>query len=211
MDRRAACLGIVGFASVVATPTRAQTGRTARVAWASVDRADPESPFFLAFRDAMRNLGWAEGRNLVVDTWWGGGSVDGLKKFVPEMLAKRPDVIVSAGGPATRAMIDTNVQLPVAFTSSADVVIAKIVESWAKPGGNRTGISFFSLELIPKRIELMKDAIPGMKRVAIIGWPPHAGELLELEAAANAAAKLGLEQRYWGVDTAPELDAAFKA
>ena len=188
-----------------------QTTRTARVAWVSVDRANPQSAFLVAFRDAMRDLGWSEGRNLDLDLWWGGGSLEGLKKLVPEIVAKRPDVIVSAGGPATRAMIDTNVNLPVVFTSSADAVIAKIVESWAKPGGNRTGISFFSLELIPKRLDLMNQALPGMKRVAIVGWPPHAGELLELEAAKNTAQKLGLEHRYWGVNTATELDASLEA
>ena len=188
-----------------------QTARVAKVAWTSVDRTNPQSPFLVAFRDAMRGLGWREGHNLVLDAWWGEGSLDGLKKRVPEILAKRPDVIVAAGGPATRAMIDTKVDLPVAFTSSADVVIAKIVDSWARPGGNRTGISFFALELIPKRIELIKQALPGMKRVAIVGWPPHAGELLELEAAANAAQQLGLEHKYWGVNSAPELDAAMDA
>jgi ABC-type uncharacterized transport system substrate-binding protein len=208
MDRRVVCMTFGALGMLAAIPARAQTPRVARVAWASVDRANPQSPFLLAFRDAMRELGWSEGRNLELDVWWGGGSLDGLKKMVPEILAKRPEVIVSAGGPATRAMIDTKVELPVAFTSSADVVIAKVVDSWAKPGGNRTGVSFFSLELIPKRLDLMKQTLPGMKRVAIVGWPPHAGELLELEAAANAAKMLGLEHRYWGVNTAPELDAA---
>jgi len=188
-----------------------QAARTARVAWTSVDRADPQSAFLVAFRGAMRDLGWIEGRNLDLDTWWGGGSLDGLKKLVPEIIARRPDVIVSAGGPATRAMIDSKVELPVVFTSSADAVIAKIVESWAKPGANRTGISFFSLELIPKRLELMTQVLPGLKRVAIVGWPPHAGELLELEAARNTAKSLGLEHRYWGVNTAAELDAALEA
>lgn len=158
----------------------------------------------------MRDVGWVEGRNVAIDTFWGGGSVDGLKKIVPEILASKPDVVVAAGGPATRAMIDTNMPLPVAFTSSADPVIGKIVNGWARPGVNRTGITFFSLDLIPKRIELMKEVASGMKRVAIVGWPPHAGELLELEAAKGAAEKLGLEHRYWGANTSAEVDAALE-
>jgi putative tryptophan/tyrosine transport system substrate-binding protein len=208
MDRRDACLALAALSTLAAMPARSQSGRSARIAWTSVDRASPESPFLASFRAAMRELGWVEGRNVVIDAWWGGGSVDGLKKRVPEILASRPDVIVSAGGPATRAMIDTNVQLPVVFTSSADAVIAKYVDSWAKPGGSRTGISFFALELIPKRLELIKEAMPSMKRIAIVGWPPHAGELLELEAARTAAEKLGLQHRYWGVNTAAELEEA---
>jgi putative ABC transport system substrate-binding protein len=211
MDRRDACLALAAVSALAALPARAQSGRTARVAWTSVERANPESLFLQSFRGAMRDLGWAEGRNLVLETWWGGGSLDGVKKLVPEIVAAKPDVIVAAGGPATRVMIDSGVQLPVAFTSSADAVIARIVQSWAKPGVNRTGVSFFSLELIPKRIELIKEVKPGMKRLAIVGWPPHAGELLELEAAKSAAGKLGLEHRYWGANTAPELDAALEA
>ena len=211
MDRRTACLSIAALSTLAATPVRAQLGRSARVAWTSVDRAHPDSPFLASFRRAMRDAGWVEGRNAAIDTFWGGGSVDGLKKIVPEILASKPDVVVAAGGPATRAMIDTNMPLPVVFTSSADPVIGKIVNGWAQPGVNRTGISFFALDLIPKRLELMKELVPGTKRVAIVGWPPHAGELLELEAAKAAAEKLGLEHRYWGVTTALELDAALEA
>ena len=92
-----------------------------------------------------------------------------------------------ATGTAIPAMIDAGVQQPIVFAYSADPVVGKIVQSWAKPGVNRTGISYFSLELVPKRLELMKQLLPQMKRVAIVGWPPHAGELLELDSAKVAA------------------------
>ena len=210
MDRRAACVSLAALSASAVMPVRAQSGRRARVAWTSVDRANPDSLFFASFRRAMRDAGWTEGRNVAIDAFWGGGSVDGLKKIVPEVLASKPDVVVAAGGPATRAMIDTGMPLPVVFTSSADPVIGKIVNGWARPGVNRTGITFFALDLIPKRVELMKELVPGMKRVAIVGWPPHAGELLELEAAKGAADKLGLEHRYWGVGTSVEVDAALE-
>ena len=197
MDRRTACLTLAAVSSLAAIPLRAQSVRTARVAWVSVVRAYPDSPYLASFRSGMQALGWVEGRNLVIDTWWGGGSVERLKKLVPEVVASRPDVIVATGGP-TVTLIDSSVQLPIVFTYSADVVVGKVVESWARPGGNRTGISFFSLELGPKRLELMKELLPGMKRVAIVGWPPHAGELIELQTLTTAAEKLGLEHRYYG-------------
>jgi putative ABC transport system substrate-binding protein len=135
----------------------------------------------------------------------------GLKRHLPEIVASRPDVIVAAGGPVTRTLIDSSVQLPIAFTVSADAVIGKFVESWARPGVNRTGISLFSLELVPKRLQLMREVMPAMKRVAIVGWPPHGGELLELEAATRAAESLGLLHRYYGANDAAELDLAFEA
>ena len=211
MDRRAVCLRLAALSALVAIPVRAQTTRTARVAWVSIDPANPESPFLLAFRSGLRELGWVEGNNLVIDLWWGGGSAEGLKRLVPDIVAGRPDVIVAVGGPAVRPLIDSNLRLPIVFTYSADVVLGKVVQSWPRPGVNRTGISFFSLELAPKRLELMKEMMPGLKRVAIVGWPPHAGELLELEATTTAAEKLGLQHRYYGANTAAELDAAFEA
>lgn len=211
MDRRTACLTLAALAWVAAIPGRAQAARPARVAWVSIDRANPESPFLLGFRSGMRALGWIEGEHFVLDAWWADGSAERLKKLVPDIVASRPDVIVAAGGPSVRPLIDANVPLPVVFTFSADVVLGKVVHSWARPGVNRTGISFFSLELVPKRLELMREVLPGMKRVALVGWPPHAGELLELEAAATAAEKLGLQHRYYGANTAGELNAAFEA
>ena len=211
MQRRDVCLALAAVSSLATVPAPAQSTRTARVAWVAIESANRESPFYLSFGKGMRTLGWVEGRNLVIETWWGDGSAESLKKLVPEIVASRPDVIVAAGGPSVRPLIDLNVQLPVVFTFSADVVLAKVVDSWARPGGNRTGISFFSLELVPKRLQLMKELLPGMKRVAIVGWPPHSGELLELEAASTAATKLGLAHQYYGANTAAELDLAFEA
>ena len=211
MDRRTACLTVAALSALAAIPARAQSGRVVRVAWTSISPADPDSPFLQGFRGRMGDLGWVEGRNLTLDTWWADGSAARLKELVPQIVASRPDIIVATGGPTVRTFIDANVQLPVAFTFSADVVVAGIVKSWARPGVNRTGVSFFSLELIAKRLALMKETLPKLKRVAIVGWPPHAGELLELDAAKAAAAKLGLLHQYYGANTATELEAAFEA
>jgi len=208
MDRRRACILLAALPSLSAISVRAATARTARVAWTSVDRADPQSPYLRSFHDNLQTLGWVEGRNVMLDSWWGGGSTEGLNKLVPEILASRPDVIVTAGGAATRTLVNANVGTPIAFTVSADVVLAKLVESWSRPGVNRSGVSFFALEIIPKRLELMSEVLPAMKRVGIVGWPPHAGELLELEAARSAAQKLGLEHRYYGANSASEVDTA---
>jgi putative ABC transport system substrate-binding protein len=180
--------------------------RRARVAWTAVEASNPTSPFLRRFRLAMKDAGWIEGDNLTLDTWWGGGSTDGLAKRVPELLASRPDVVLGAGGPATRVLINAKIEPPIVFTSSADAVVGKIIESWARPGVNRTGISFFALELIPKRVELLREMVPNLKRLAIIGWPPHAGELLEREAAEKTAERLGLQHRYFGANNAAELE-----
>lgn len=211
MDRRATCLSLAALACVTAVPARGQPARSARVAWVSFERVDPESPFFLSFRGGLRALGWVEGRNVVIDTWGADGSVERLRNLIPEIVARRPDVIVAAGGLTVRPLIEANTPMPFVFTFSADVVIGKVVESWARPGVNRTGISYFSLDLIPKRIELMKEVMPDMKRVAFVGWAQHSGEVLELEGAQAAAGRIGLVHQYHGVNSVAELDAALDA
>lgn len=208
MDRRCA-ISIAALSGLGAPPwLRAQPASMARVAWLTMERADPEAPFWLGFRKGMRELGWIEGQNVVIDPWAAGGSVERLRQLIPEVVASRPDVIVAATGTAVAPLIQANVPQPVVFAQSADPVIGKVVQSWARPGVNRTGISYFSLELVPKRLELMKQLLPRLQRVAIVGWPLHAGESLELESAKVACESLGLLPRYWGVASAPEVDAA---
>ena len=211
MQRRPA---LAVLASTLASPSLAgaqPAARHARVAWTSTARAEPGSPFLAAFRAGMAQLGWVEGRNLTLTQWWGGGAPDGLKALVPQIAAAAPEVVVTAGGPPARVMIDAALPQPIAFAVSADPVIGKFVDNWSRPGVNRSGITFFSLDLIPKRMALVRELLPAARRVAIMGWPPHAGELLELEAARKAAERVRLEHRYWGVITREELDAALAA
>lgn len=203
IGRRAVCVVMLG----VAAHFRARAATVRRVAWVSIDSPNPSSQSLRVWREAMRELGWVEGQNLVVDTWWSEGSADKLKALVPQILARRPEVIIANTGPAVRPFVDAKVAVPIVFAFSADPVQAKVVQSWARPGVNRTGVSYFSLELVPKRIQLAKEMLPRLKRVAVVGWPPHAGELLELDAARQAAQAQGLTLEYWGAHTGTEVDA----
>jgi putative ABC transport system substrate-binding protein len=181
------------------------------VAWVSIDSPNPGNRGLIVLREALRELGWIDGQNIVVDTWWADGSADKLKALVPQIVASRPDVIVATTGPAVKPFVDAQVALPVVFAFSADPVQGQVVQSWARPGVNRTGVSYFSLELVPKRIQLSKELLPRLKRLAVVGWPPHAGELLELDAARQAAQAQGLTLEYWGAHTGAEVDAALAA
>jgi putative ABC transport system substrate-binding protein len=206
IGRRAAC------AVLLATGHwQAWAAAQRRVAWVSIDSPNPANHSLVAWRQGMRELGWIEGQNLIVDTWWAEGSAEKLKALVPQILARQPEVIVAHTGPAVRPFVDAQVALPVVFAFSADPVQAKVVQSWARPGVNRTGVSYFSLELVPKRIQLMKEMLPRLKRLAVVGWPPHAGELLELDAARQSAQAQGLTLEYWGAHTGAEVDAALVA
>lgn len=206
IDRRTACAVLLAAAHL---PARAAGVR--RVAWVSIDSPNPSNQSLRVWREAMRELGWIEGQNLIVDLWWAAGSAEKLKALVPQILARQPEVIVAHTGPAMQPFVDAQVAVPIVFAFSADPVQAKVVQSWSRPGVNRTGVSYFSLELVPKRVQLMKEMLPRLKRMAVVGWPPHAGELLERGAARQAAQAQGLVMEYWGAHTGAEVDAALGA
>ncbi len=125
-----------------------------------------------------------------------------------DIVASRPDLIVAAGGLALFPLVRAGVKLPIVFSLSADPVDAKIVESYARPGGNMTGITLFTLALVGKRLEYLKELLPRTRRIALVANPQHAGEHRELAAAREAAGKLGLEVRYFPVNNAAALEAA---
>lgn len=190
----------------MAAPASAQTERPLRVAWVSVDQAGAKSPVFAAFRAGMAELGYVEGKNLLLDTWWGDGSAQRLVAQRDDMLRSQPDVIVAQGGVALGPMLDASVTRPLVFSMSGDPVLAKIVAAYGQPGGNRTGITLFAAELIGKRMALLKEIVPALRSIAVVGNPSHPGAPREIEAARVAAAKLGLTQTYFPSQTQAELD-----
>jgi putative ABC transport system substrate-binding protein len=211
MNRRTICRILALMPMALAIAAAGQSPPALRVAWVSPERAGSNSPNLAAFRAGMRELGYMEGKNLVIDTWWGEGSGERLEQMAGDIVRARPDVIVTGSGLAVSPMMRAGVKLPIVFVFSADPVEAKVVASFARPGGNLTGMSLFSLDLMGKRLEFLKEAMPGLKRIAIIANPEHAGEPLELKAAQDAAAKLGLSYHYFQVRSESEFEQALAA
>jgi putative ABC transport system substrate-binding protein len=208
MKRRSVCHALAALSAAVAIPGIAQPGRVFRVAWVSIDRADSRSPSLLAFRDGLRDLGYAEGKDIVVDTWWGEGSAERLARMTGEILATRPDAVVAQGGQSLRPIMAADKTTPIVFGMSADPVEARVVASYARPGGNVTGMSFFAMDLVGKRMELLKEVMPGIRRVAVVANPEHPGEQKELAVSQAAARDLGLTVHYLPVRSGEELDRA---
>jgi len=189
----------------------AQPAKVLRIGWISNDRGSGSAPMFAAFRDGLRDLGYVEGRNLVIDARWGEGSSERLEQLAVDLVKSKPDVIVTQGGPATHPVIRAGATMPVVFGYSGDPVEAAVVSSLARPGRNFTGVTLLSFDLVGKRLELLKEVMPGLKRIAILANPQHPGEQGELRASQATGKALGLSFQYFQAQNAAQLEDALAA
>lgn len=197
-------------AVALALPTLAQSQGIARVAWVSMSPANDGTLFFNELRNGLRELGLVEGRNLVLDAYWGDYGSELLNKISLEAIASRPHVIV-AHSAAALTLRRLNPPLPIVFGFSGDPVEAGLVQSMARPGGNLTGISFMQLELVGKRMHLLKALLPHVRRVAVVTFPRHAGDSSERRVSEVAASALGLTLEIFEAQTASDVLAALAA
>jgi putative ABC transport system substrate-binding protein len=205
MDRRA-FIASTAFA-VLAAPVAAagQPGKTARIGWIALSPG-PTAAQLEAFRSGMRERGWTEGQNLAIDLRW--GDRDGARDLAAELVRLKVEVIVTQGPMVFGARAETR-STPVVFGFSGDPVEAKLVTSIARPGGNLTGVSFLALELAGKRLELLREVLPRLSRVAILANQEHPGEAAELRESQAAAGLLGLKVHYVPVRRAGDFEGAF--
>src|SRR5262245_49488572 len=143
------------------------------------------------FRQSLRELGYAEGHNIAIEYRTAEGRPR-LLELANELVREKVEVIVAAGGPAARSAKDATKTIPIVFTVSGEPVEAGFVDSLARPGGNMTGMSWLSFELVGKRLELLKEAVPRVSRVAILSNPQHPGEQRELRETQSAARAMGM-------------------
>ena len=186
---------------------RAEDARVYRILWLST-AAGPD-PFLDGFRDGLRTLGYVEGKNIVLQPHYAPGDPQALREFVSELKRGDVDLAVSSG-PATRAM-SAVAEIPVLFAQSGDPVALGIVKSLAQPGTNFTGTTFLSLELAGKRVELLKDVFPRLRRLAVLSNTDHPGEQSEWRATQLAAKALDVEPIYIPFFGPREFDGALAA
>lgn len=181
-----------------------------RVAFLSGASKSDTVEAFESLLEGLRELGYREDRNLLVDARWADYSAERATKLAAEIAALRPAVIVTQGGglrPASRLFPP----IPVVFLQSGDPVVAGFAESFARPGRNATGISLLALDLIGKRMESLKQILPNLRRVAFLANPEHPGEHRELAASRAAAEQLRIEVTYHQARNPAELDTALAA
>jgi putative ABC transport system substrate-binding protein len=160
------------------------------------------------FRAAMRERGWIEGENYSIEVR-SGTAAQGAG-LATELLKAKVDLIVAPGGLFFTARSVTG-DTPLIFGINGDPVVAKIVASYSRPGGNVTGVSSLSAELSGKRLELLKEAAPGLTRFAALANQTHPGVQTEFEATHAAAKRLGIDVKWFPVYAPAEIPAAFEA
>jgi putative tryptophan/tyrosine transport system substrate-binding protein len=161
------------------------------------------------FRQTLHDLGYVEGRDVTIEFRWAEGRMDRLSPLAAELVALKVDVIVVGTTPAIKAVAEKTKTIPIVMTVVADPVADGLVQSLGRPGGNVTGLTIISPELSGKRIELLKEAVPRLARLAVL-WnpanPTHASALRESQATAKA---LGLQALPVAVRAAADVDGAF--
>jgi putative ABC transport system substrate-binding protein len=172
--------------------------------------ADVNTPQVDAFRQGLRDLGYVEGQNLLIEHRYAEGNRDRLPELAAELVQLKIEVLVSVG-PVTPYAAKSVKTIPVVFGYSGDPVDAGIVASLARPGGNVTGMTFFAAVLAGKRVELLKEATPRISRLAVLANPGHAGEQLELRETQAAARAFGVALQYLTVRTPKDFNDVFDA
>jgi putative ABC transport system substrate-binding protein len=169
------------------------------------------SPSFHAFQQGLGELGYAEGHNVTIEYRPGEGGPERLADAAVEFVQLPVDLIVTMATPATQAASRATSTLPIVFINVNDPVGLGIVASLARPGGNVTGLSTLSSTTGGKRLELLKEAVPGTSRVAVFWNAANAGQVLVFRAAESAAQALGLQLQSLELRGNDDLDSAFKA
>ena len=187
-----------------------QAGKLPTIGYLGGATPSAMSQLLAAFVQRLRELGWIEGRTVAFEVRWAEGSSERFAEIAAEFVRLKVDVIVTSGPPVFAAKKATSV-IPIVFATVADPLSTGLVASLARPGGNVTGLSITSPELAGKRLELLRDAIPGLRQLAIMAnanYPPSMRELDEVEAAARP---LGIETIALKIRQSADIASTFEA
>jgi putative ABC transport system substrate-binding protein len=183
-------------------PTIGFLGATTPTVW---------SAFVSAFLMRLRELGWADGQNIAIEYRWAEGRESRYAQFAAELVQRNVDIIVTAGTPAVLAVMKATSTIPIVFAAAGDPVQTGLVSSLARPGGNVTGLSNQQTDLGGLRLELLREIVSGLKRVAVLGNVNSPNVTLEMNSVLAAATKLGLEAFSLEVGKTEDIDASMES
>src|SRR5262245_21317536 len=153
-----------------------QPKKVPRIGYLAPGSPASDSPRIDPFRQGLRELGYTEGQDIVIELRFAEGKSERLPALVAELIQLKVDVIVLSGRPAARAAKQATSTIPIVMGTSADPVGTRLVASLARPGGNVTGLSTLGSDLSGKRLELLKEVVPGVSRIAVLSNPTNQSE-----------------------------------
>jgi putative tryptophan/tyrosine transport system substrate-binding protein len=205
------CLLPTVLLSTVSATEAQQPKKVSRIGYLGNSSPALERDFVDAFRQGLRDLGYAEGHNILIEYRWAEGRYDRFPEFAAELVRLKVDVLLTAGTPGALAAKEATQTIPIVMAVSGDAVGTGLVQSLARPGGNITGLTRMTRDLDGKRLELLKEIVPSLSRVAILLNPANPISARGWTEAQPPAKALRLKLEPVEVKAAEELEAAFAA
>jgi len=205
---------LIGAGALLVAPLAAEAQQPVkpRIGYLMSNSAVIGRPVLAAFREAMQELGWNDGRNISIETRWANGEAEQLPVLVRELLTLNVELMVAGSSAATRASQSATTTIPIVMLASADAVGEGLVASLAHPGGNITGMTFLAgTEIASKQLELLREIAPAAARVAVLMNPRNASHAAFAVELKRAASKLGARLQIVRAGAADELADAFAA
>ena len=173
---------------------------------------DPHSPSHEAFRQGLRDLGYVEGQSILIEWRYAGDKADRFPELAAELVRLKVDVVVAANAAAVSSLKRATTTIPIVVAAyGGDLVADGIVASFARPGGNITGVTPLDPDLIRKQLELLKETLPKLNRLAVMWKPDDSGSPLQWQEAQTASGSLGIQLLPLEVRTAGELDKSIES
>ena len=208
MDRRAFIGTLAG--GILAAPLAAEGQQVGKVYRIGLLRAGEPPKFWIdEFREGLRELGYVEGQNLVIELRI--GPLDQLPQLAEDLVRSRVDVIVASASSAGMAAKKATTSIPIVFTTLSHPVEIGLIKSLARPGGNITGLTVNAGTTVTKRLELLRELVPRLKQVAVLVHPAHPTDPVQRKEMEEAARALGLHLKPAAVRAPEDFEAAFKA
>ena len=192
-------------------PAEAQQSKVPRIGYLSAVSVGAIAARTEAFRQGLRELGYVEGKNIVIEYRYAEGKADRLRELAAELVRLKIDAIVTGGPTATRAAKEATSTIPIVMALDNDPLGSRFVASLARPGGNITGLSTLAPEISGKRLELLKEIVPKLARVAVLGTSTQPGNAQSLKETELAAGALGVKLQYLDILGPKDIETAFRA
>ena len=209
--RRREFITLLGGAAAWPLAARAQRSAIPVIGFLGQSTRSAASEWVAAFDKRLRELGWIEGRTVTVDYRWGEGSSERAAQLAKEFVRRKVDIIVTSGTPQIIAAKQATSIVPIVFATAGDPVSTGVVASLAHPGGNVTGLATLAADLAGKRLELLREVVPGLHRLAIMGDVDNPFTVLEFGEVQLAARTLDLEADRVEIRRAEDIVPAFEA